>query len=74
MAGCSTRDDASGVAASAVLSISGGNPDGTGFFTATCSGARDNVGNLAADVVVHYAVDGHAPVVSLSGIDREQAE
>jgi hypothetical protein len=44
-AGCSTTDALSGVATQATISVTGGNPDGTGSFTATCSGATDNAGN-----------------------------
>ncbi len=47
-AGCTTTDALSGVAIQATLSFSGGNGDGTGDFTATCSGGRDNAGNQAA--------------------------
>ena len=43
--GCSTSDGGSGVATLATLSVTGGNADGTGTFTATCSGATDNAGN-----------------------------
>lgn len=67
-AGCVTTDDLSGMRTPATLVISGGNPDGTGFFTATCRGAVENVGNAAADVSVHYAVDGHAPTVVVTGV------
>jgi hypothetical protein len=44
-AGCSTTDALSGVATQATLSVTGGNADGTGSFTATCGGATDNAGN-----------------------------
>ena len=39
----------------ATLSLSGGNGDGTGNFTATCSGATDNAGNTGS-VTVTYNV------------------
>ncbi|HRJ56583.1 MAG TPA: PxKF domain-containing protein [Anaerolineales bacterium] len=42
-AGCSTTDATSGVAATAVLSLSGGP---VGNVMATCSGAEDNAGNF----------------------------
>jgi len=44
VAGCSTTDALSGVATPASLSMSGGPV--VGSFTATCSGASDNAGNL----------------------------
>jgi hypothetical protein len=43
VAGCSTTDATSGVATSAVLSLSGGP---VGSVIATCSGAEDNAGNF----------------------------
>ncbi|MFN8491593.1 MAG: PxKF domain-containing protein [Caldilineaceae bacterium] len=55
-AGCSTSDALSGVATQATLNVTGGNPDGTGSFTATCSGASDNAGNSATPVSVTYTV------------------
>ena len=55
-AACSTTDALSGVATQASLSVTGGNADGTGSFTATCSGATDNAGNSAAPVSVSYTV------------------
>jgi hypothetical protein len=69
-AACSTTDALSGVATQATLSITGGNGDGTGTFTATCSGAVDNAGNTAAPVSVNYTVnplpDSSAPVITPS--------
>lgn len=52
-AGCSTTDALSGVATQATLSVTGGNPDGTGSFTATCSGATDNAGNNGSGSVTY---------------------
>ncbi|MFJ6196682.1 S8 family serine peptidase [Micromonospora sp. NPDC092111] len=52
--GCSTTDDASGVATVAALSVTGG--PRVGFFTATCAGGRDRAGNKAAPVSVTYQV------------------
>lgn len=48
VATCNSSDDGSGIATLATLSITGGNPDGTGSFTATCSGAVDNAGNTGS--------------------------
>ncbi len=56
-AACSTTDALSGVATQATLSLTGDNPDGTGNFTATCSGASDLAGNSAATVSVNYTVN-----------------
>ncbi|MEZ4734646.1 MAG: hypothetical protein R3E79_46740 [Caldilineaceae bacterium] len=55
-AGCSSSDALAGIATQATVSVTGGNPDGTGSFTATCSGASDNAGNSAAPVSVSYMV------------------
>ena len=55
-AGCTTTDALSGVATAATLTITGGTADGVGQFTATCSGAVDNVGNAADPVSAHYTV------------------
>jgi hypothetical protein len=55
-AGCSTTDEGSGVATEATLSLTGGNSLGVGSWTATCSGAMDNAGNIADPVSVDYSV------------------
>lgn len=55
-AGCDTTDATSGVATPASLAISGGNANGVGAFTATCSGATDNAGNAAGPASVNYSV------------------
>ena len=55
-AGCVTTDSLSGVALNASVSITGGNGRGTGQFTATCSGGKDNAGNVAQPVSVTYTV------------------
>lgn len=55
-ASCNTTDLGSGVAASASLQLTGGNAAGVGIFTATCSGATDNVGNATPPVTVTYTV------------------
>jgi hypothetical protein len=55
-AGCSTNDATSGVATQATVAVTGGNGDGTGSFTATCSGATDDAGNSATPVSITYTV------------------
>jgi hypothetical protein len=57
-AGCSTNDQAglSGVQTAATVAVSGGNSNGVGTFTATCSGAKDKADNSAAPVSVTYYV------------------
>jgi hypothetical protein len=60
-AGCDTQDDLSGVATEASLTISGGDGNGLGLFTATCDGATDNAGNTADPVSVSYTVTGSVP-------------
>ncbi len=55
-AACETTDALSGVATNAALAVTGGNPDGTGTFTATCSGGKDNAGNTAPEVTATYTV------------------
>jgi len=54
-AGCSTTDALSGVATNASVSIARG---GRGQLTATCSGGKDNAGNVAQPVSVNYTVLG----------------
>jgi predicted extracellular nuclease len=70
-ASCSTTDSATGVATPAVLSIAGGTANGVGHFTATCSGATDYAGNIAAPVSATYDVDylfsGFFSPVSITG-------
>jgi predicted extracellular nuclease len=56
-ASCSTSDSVTGVAVQAALSITGGTANGVGHFTATCSGAQDGAGNIAAPVSASYDVD-----------------
>jgi hypothetical protein len=53
---CDTQDVLAGVATQATLSLTGGNADGTGSFTVTCSGATDVAGNGAAAVSVSYSI------------------
>ncbi len=57
LSACSTTDGISGVATLATLSSSGGNPDGTGSFTLTCSGATDVAGNSTPPTSVSYTVN-----------------
>jgi hypothetical protein len=57
-AGCSTTDILSGVQTNAILSVTGGNADGTGTFTASCTGALDKAGNPGATASVTYQVSG----------------
>ncbi len=66
-AGCDTQDLASGVATSATIGVTGGNADGTGTFTATCSGATDNAGNAADPVTVSYTVEAPGTFVDRCG-------
>jgi len=60
-AGCDTSDVLSGVATPATLAVSGGGSppgaNGTGAFSATCSGATDQAGNAANPVSVTYTVN-----------------
>lgn len=55
-AGCDTTDGLSGVATPASVLVDGGNLNGVGTFTATCSGALDYADNAAAPVSVIYYV------------------
>jgi len=56
-ASCSATDSVTGIAVQATLSISGGTANSVGHFTATCSGAQDGAGNVAAPVSASYDVD-----------------
>ncbi|MFN8491581.1 MAG: choice-of-anchor D domain-containing protein [Caldilineaceae bacterium] len=67
-AACSTSDALSGVATPATLNVTGGNPDGSGSFTATCSVATDLAGNSAAPVSVGYTVNAPLlPEIAVTG-------
>jgi chitodextrinase len=55
-AGCDTQDATSGVSVAAEVEVTGGEPNGTGTFTATCTGATDAAGNTADPVSVSYEV------------------
>jgi hypothetical protein len=54
--GCSTTDALSGVATYASGPLTGGRPDGSGYFTFTCENGTDVAGNVAPPVVVHFAL------------------
>jgi len=56
VAGCETFDGLSGVLGEATLTLTGGSIDGTGTFTATCSGAVDYAANTTPDVAASYKV------------------
>jgi hypothetical protein len=60
-AGCPTTDNLSGVATEATLALTGGDAQGVGDITATCSGALDSAGNAADPAVVHYTVVNPLP-------------
>jgi hypothetical protein len=53
-AGCNTTDATSGVAQAASAAVTGGPT--VGRFTATCSGARDQAGNIGRPVSTKYSV------------------
>jgi predicted extracellular nuclease len=53
---CSSSDALSGLAVPATLNVTGGSPNHTGTFTATCSGATDVAGNVSAPVSVTFSV------------------
>jgi predicted extracellular nuclease len=56
-ASCSATDSATGIAVQPSLTITGGTANSVGHFTATCSGAKDGAGNIAAPVSASYDVD-----------------
>jgi len=55
------------VATQATISVTGGNPDGTGTFSATCDGATDMAGNHADPVSVSYTVQTAGVLVGTCG-------
>jgi hypothetical protein len=76
-AGCDTQDALSGVDAQATLSVTGGNSNGAGSFTATCSGAADkagNTGSASASYSVVYNFTGFfRPVENLPTLNVAKA-
>ena len=76
-AGCGTSDALSGVATSAVVSVTGGTANGVGTFSVTCGGAMDvagNPGSATASYVVHYPFNGFvAPVDNPPVINEAKA-
>ncbi len=53
--GCSTTDALSGVATNAIPVLTGGRPDGSGYFTLACENGTDVAGNVAPPVIVHFS-------------------
>jgi hypothetical protein len=66
-AGCSSTDNLSGVATEATLTLTGGDAQGAGNITATCSGALDAAGNAADPAVVHYTVNSPSNTYNFTG-------
>jgi hypothetical protein len=58
-ADCATQDNLSGVAIPAGLTVMGGNSNGVGTFTATCSGVQDQAGNVGDAAQAVYTVTYH---------------
>jgi hypothetical protein len=55
-AGCASTDNLSSVATEASVALTGGDMQGVGDITATCSGALDAAGNAADPAVAHFTV------------------
>lgn len=55
-AGCVTTDALSGVETNAALVMSGGNDNGVGTFTASCTGAMDKAGNAGTASVTYQVI------------------
>ena len=76
-AGCTTSDALSGVAAAAVVAVSGGTSNSVGTFSVTCTGARDRAGNTAsatASYAVHYIFTGFMlPIANLPTVNTVKA-
>jgi microsomal dipeptidase-like Zn-dependent dipeptidase len=76
-AGCQTTDALSGVATPASVSLTGGNANNVGTYTATCGGATDVAGNGAsatATYFVRYPFAGFfEPVSNPPSINRSTA-
>jgi hypothetical protein len=66
-ANCATTDNLSGVATEAIVALTGGDAQGAGSITATCSGALDAAGNAADPAVVHYTVNNPSNTYSFAG-------
>jgi hypothetical protein len=66
-AGCSSTDTLSGLATEATFALTGGDPQGVGDITATCSGALDAAGNTADPAVVHYTVNNPSNTYNFTG-------
>jgi hypothetical protein len=67
-AGCATSDALSGVETDATLALSGGNDNGVGTFTASCTGATDKAGNSGAASVTYqvtYPYSDFSPPLDL---------
>jgi hypothetical protein len=71
VAGCETTDALSGVETKASLTLTGGDGDGTGNFTATCSGAADFAGNNNSASVAYTVI---TPQEATTSIIDEVAE
>ena len=70
-AACNTIDTLAGVATPAALTVTGGNGDGTGSFTATCSAATDLAGNSRAPVTATWSVVA-APAAQIEITSNQQ--
>ena len=74
---CLTTDALSGVAASAVVAVTGGTSNSVGTFAVSCTGARDHAGNTGsatASYSVRYAFSGFfAPVNNLPIVNAVRA-
>jgi hypothetical protein len=69
-AGCTTTDALSGVQINAALGVTGGNSDGTGTFTANCTGAMDKAGNPGAASVTYHVTSASSGFTFAYVVDR----
>ena len=60
-AGCETTDVLSGVQTSATPSVTGGDANGLGTFTANCTGATDNADNAGSASVTYQVTSAPPP-------------
>lgn len=60
-AGCATTDALSGVQTSATPSVTGGDANGLGTFTASCTGATDNADNPGSASVTYQVISAPPP-------------